>query len=165
MKKLIALTLILAMLCVFSLVGCGKKDTYEVRITVPAGSTEEFVYSDEEISATGNKITISTGDGLGDTEVTQNIYTKVEKIQICIGESKFSFEKPEDIKNICNLFKNIVGEKVSTEDTQLEGFYEIIFLDAEKETRVILTGPTIFIDGIEYYTNKDIIEPLCEYLE
>lgn len=69
MKKLIALTLILAMFCVFSLVGCGKKDTYEVRITVPAGSTEEFVYSDEEISATGNKITISTGDGLGDTEV------------------------------------------------------------------------------------------------
>ena len=67
MKKLIALVLVL--LCVFSLVGCGKKDTYEIRITVPAGSTEEFVYSDEEICPTGNKITISTGEGLDDTEV------------------------------------------------------------------------------------------------
>ncbi len=40
-----------------------------------AGSTEEivyqedFVYSDEEISPIGNKITIYSGDGLGDTEV------------------------------------------------------------------------------------------------
>ena len=67
MKKLIAL--VLALVCVLSLVGCGKNDTYKVRITVPAGSTEAFVYSDEEISATGKKITISAGDGLGDTEV------------------------------------------------------------------------------------------------
>ena len=49
--------------------GCGKNETYKVRITVPAGSTETFVYSDEEILATGEKITISSGDGLGDTEV------------------------------------------------------------------------------------------------
>ena len=49
--------------------GCGKNDTYKVRITVPAGSTEAFVYSDEEISATGKKITISSGEGMGDTEV------------------------------------------------------------------------------------------------
>ena len=67
MKKLIAL--ILALVCVLALAGCGKNDTYKIRITVPAGSTEEFVYSDEEISATGKKITISSGEGLGDTEV------------------------------------------------------------------------------------------------
>ena len=67
MKKLIVL--ILALLCIFSLVGCGKKDIYKIRITVPAGSTEDFVYSDEEICPTGNKITISTGEGLDDTEV------------------------------------------------------------------------------------------------
>ena len=30
---------------------------------------EDFVYSDEEISPIGNKITIYSGDGLGDTEV------------------------------------------------------------------------------------------------
>ncbi len=67
MKKLIAL--ILTLVCVLALSGCGKNDTYKIRITVPAGSTEPFAYSDEEISATGNKITIYSGEGLGDTEV------------------------------------------------------------------------------------------------
>ena len=67
MKQLIAL--VLAMVCILGLVGCRKNETYKVRITVPAGSTEDFVYSDEEVSATGNKITISAGDGLGDTSV------------------------------------------------------------------------------------------------
>ena len=73
MKKLIAL--VLSLVCVLCLVACGKNDTYKIKITVPAGSTEEiiyqedFAYSDEEISPTGNTITISSGDGLGDTEV------------------------------------------------------------------------------------------------
>ena len=73
MKKLIVL--VLALVCVLCLVGCGKNDTYKIKITVPAGSTEEiiyqedFAYSDEEISPTGNTITISSGEGLGDTEV------------------------------------------------------------------------------------------------
>lgn len=67
MKRLIALVLILV--CVLGLVGCGKNDTYKLRITVPAGSMEAFVYSDEEISAIGKKITISSGEGLGDAEV------------------------------------------------------------------------------------------------
>ena len=67
MKKLISM--VLALVCVLGLVGCGKNETYKIKITIPAGSTEAFVYSDEEISATGKKITISSGDGLGDTEV------------------------------------------------------------------------------------------------
>ena len=73
MKKLILV--VLALVCLLGLVGCGKNDTYKIRITVPAGSTEEiiyqedFAYSDEEISPTGNTITISSGEGLGDTEV------------------------------------------------------------------------------------------------
>ena len=73
MKKMIAL--VLTLVCVCGLVGCGKNDLYKIRITVPAGSTEEiiyqedFAYSDEEISPKGNKITISSGEGLGDTEV------------------------------------------------------------------------------------------------
>ena len=73
MKKLIAL--VIALVCVLALAGCGQNDTYKIRITVPAGSTEEiiyqedFAYSDEEISPTGNTITISSGEGLGDTEV------------------------------------------------------------------------------------------------
>lgn len=67
MKKFIAL--VLTMICILALAGCGKNDTYTVRITIPAGSTKAFVYSDEEISATGDKIIISSGEGLGDTEV------------------------------------------------------------------------------------------------
>ena len=73
MKKLIVL--ILTLVCVFSLASCRKNDTYKIRIVIPAGTTEEFiyqedfVYSDEEISPTGNKIIISSGDGLVDTEV------------------------------------------------------------------------------------------------
>lgn len=73
MKKWIAF--VLSCVCVFSLAGCGKNDTFKIKITVPAGSTEDiiyqedFVYSDEEISPKGNKITISSGEGLGDTEV------------------------------------------------------------------------------------------------
>lgn len=62
-------TLVLAFVFVLGLTGCGKNDSYKIRITVPAGSTEVYVYSDEEISPTGNKITISSGEGLGDTEV------------------------------------------------------------------------------------------------
>ena len=62
-------TLILTVVFVLGLTGCGKNNSYKIRITVPAGSTEVYVYSDEEISPTGNKITISSGEELGDTEV------------------------------------------------------------------------------------------------
>lgn len=48
---------------------------YQIRITIPAGSTEEiiyqedFCYSDEEISPKGNTLTLENGEGLGDVEV------------------------------------------------------------------------------------------------
>lgn len=61
--------LILLLIFVLALVGCSSNKTYKVRITVPAGSTETFVYSDEEISPISNQITISSGEGLGDTAV------------------------------------------------------------------------------------------------
>ncbi len=43
---------------------------YKIRITIPAGSTEPFCYSDEEISPKGNTLTFYAGEGLGDTEIT-----------------------------------------------------------------------------------------------
>ena len=46
-----------------------KQDSYTLRIVVPAGSQEEFVYSHEEVSTIKNSIKIWSGDGLGDTEV------------------------------------------------------------------------------------------------
>lgn len=42
---------------------------FTLNIRVPAGSTAAFVYSHEQISSMGKRITISAGEGLGDTEV------------------------------------------------------------------------------------------------
>ena len=67
MKRITAFAL--AVMCIFSLSGCMENDTFKISITVPAGSTERFVYSDEEISPVGNSIVISSSGGLGDTEV------------------------------------------------------------------------------------------------
>ena len=67
MKRAIAF--IFALVCVLSLAGCGKEDTHTVTITIPAGSQEPFVFSDEEIAPTGDKIIISSFEGSGDTEV------------------------------------------------------------------------------------------------
>ncbi len=42
---------------------------FDIQITVPAGSQEYFVYSDEEISPTKSQIIISSGENLADTTV------------------------------------------------------------------------------------------------
>lgn len=101
----------------------------------------------------------------GDVKMNQTFYTNAEKVEICVGETKFCFEKSEDVKAICSLFENIVGSEVPSDVIPTEGFYEISFCSAEKKVTVVLTGSTIFIDGVEYYTNKDIIKPLSEYLK
>lgn len=46
-----------------------RQDSFDIKIVVPAGSQESFVYSDEEISPTRNQIIIASGDHLGDTEI------------------------------------------------------------------------------------------------
>ena len=62
MKKLIAL--VFALVCVLSLFGCGKNNTYEIGIVLSpdeievGGYQEELDYSDEEISPIDNKIII-----------------------------------------------------------------------------------------------------------
>jgi len=67
MRKLLTLALLLT--CIFTLAGCSKDNSFKIRITVPANSQEKFVFSEEEISATGDKIIIHATEGLGDTEV------------------------------------------------------------------------------------------------
>ena len=73
MKKLVAI--VLALLCVLSLVGCGKNNTYEIGIVVSpdeievGGYQEELDYSDEEISPIGNKIIIYGTQSLGDASI------------------------------------------------------------------------------------------------
>ena len=64
MKKLIALFLV----CVLTLTGCGR-NTCTIGITVPAGNRDDFVFSDQAFCPAGKKITVSCGEGLGETEV------------------------------------------------------------------------------------------------
>ena len=64
---------LVVLMLLLSLTGCSKKK-YEIKIVIPPGTTEfvyqeDFVYSNEEISPTRNKIIIASGEGLGDSEV------------------------------------------------------------------------------------------------
>lgn len=46
-----------------------RQDSYTLQIVIPAGSQEEFVYTDEEVSTTKNSIKIWSCAGLDDTKV------------------------------------------------------------------------------------------------
>lgn len=61
--------MILALVCILALGGCGSRGWYRVKIVIPTGSQEEFVYSEEVISAEKDRVTIMSGEGLGDTMV------------------------------------------------------------------------------------------------
>lgn len=70
-KPAFFITLVAVMLCVVVAV-CfltNPAKTYQIKVTVPAGSTAAFCYSEEEISPKGNTLTLANGEGLGDTEV------------------------------------------------------------------------------------------------
>ena len=65
---IIATAAVLVILAVCFLTNPTKE--YQIRITIPAGSTEPVCYSDAEISPKGNTLTFYAGEGLGDTEIT-----------------------------------------------------------------------------------------------
>lgn len=67
MKKRIAL--VLTLLCMVGLSGCSRGQTHTIEIIIPAGSTEAFVFSDEEISPLKDTLTISAGAGITSTDV------------------------------------------------------------------------------------------------
>lgn len=80
-KKIISIIciIIIAILSIIFLQTKGK--SYKIEITIPAGSSETFVYSDVEISPKKNKITIISGEGLGDSEIVlKPIEVKEENI-------------------------------------------------------------------------------------
>lgn len=64
---MIATAAVLVILTVCFLTDPTKE--YQIKITIPAGSTEPVCYSDEEISPKGNTLTFYAGEGLGDTEI------------------------------------------------------------------------------------------------
>ena len=65
MKKVLVAIFVLTML--FSFSGCNKKE--EIVITIPAGSMEEFVYSETVFKAKKNSVIITAGAGYDDTTV------------------------------------------------------------------------------------------------
>ena len=67
MKKILAFLFL--SVCLLSCTACRQANTHEIKITIPAGNTGEFVYSQEEISPAKNKIIISAG--------TDKVYTEV----------------------------------------------------------------------------------------
>lgn len=46
-----------------------RNDTFDIKIVIPAGGEGPVYYSEEEISPNRNRITLSSGEGLGDTSV------------------------------------------------------------------------------------------------
>ncbi len=64
---MIAALAVCAILAICFLTNPAKE--YQIRITIPAGSTEPICYSDAEISPKGSTLTIYAGEGLGDTEI------------------------------------------------------------------------------------------------
>ena len=83
MKKLIAL--VLALVCVLTWYIWGQGETYTIHVTVPAGTTDEFVYiedfiySDEEISPQKKQLTLKSIDLPDGTEfVLQPVEVKEE---------------------------------------------------------------------------------------
>lgn len=58
MKKILVMVLVIMSLLLFA--SCGKSDSCKIEFTIPAGNSETFIFSDQEISPIGNEITLST---------------------------------------------------------------------------------------------------------
>ena len=46
-----------------------ERDVFDIKIVIPAGCEGGFYYSEEEISPNGSRVILSSGEGIGDTEV------------------------------------------------------------------------------------------------
>ena len=67
MKKM--MIVVVVMIVMMMIVACDKQEVNEVKVTIPAGSTEAYVYSEQQICPTKDHIKVATGEGLSDTQV------------------------------------------------------------------------------------------------
>lgn len=94
MKKLIACLLVLA--GALGLIGCVATTNYNIRIVIPAGSQEEFVYSDEEIAPLSDQFTIKSIDVADGTRIElkavgveqENVSTYLDKGQALLIDTE-----------------------------------------------------------------------------
>ncbi len=79
-NKIIIITLLIVIVLIIGVVFALLKDKgYNVKILVPAHSSDVFVYANEEISPKKNEITITAGKGLNDCEVVlKTVYVNEE---------------------------------------------------------------------------------------
>jgi hypothetical protein len=113
---IISIILLLAIVGIVFIIKGRRK--YDIRITIPAGSTESFIYSDEEISPKGNTITLYAKEGIEDGEVVlkpvevkeENAY---EPTYITSGMPiKMNVEKGAWFKIGINNMQNSSGEDI-----------------------------------------------------
>ena len=67
MKKLVITVLILDY--VLGLTSCVSKEPYTIEFTIPPGSSDGFIYSDQEISPNRNKLIIRAGAGISERDI------------------------------------------------------------------------------------------------
>ena len=67
MKKLVITVLILVY--VLGLTSCVSKEPYTIEFTIPPGSSDGFIYSDQEISPNRNKLIIRAGAGISERDI------------------------------------------------------------------------------------------------
>ncbi len=123
MKNKKFILIIVGVILLLAIVGIGfsikDRKEYNIRITIPAGSTEAFIYSDEEISPKGNTITLYAGEGMGDGEIIlkpvevkeENTYDKPEYITPGMPV-KMNVEKGAWFKIGVNNMQNSSGEDI-----------------------------------------------------
>ena len=121
---------ILSIFCVLLLASCGKNESHKLQFTIPAGTSEIFVFSNQEISPTGSKITLST-----DTEVVikfsqvreENAYEMITEplvqgtpVEIPLEKDTWykigvTIESPLDVDTVVNI--KVSGIKVRDESS------------------------------------------------
>jgi hypothetical protein len=128
---IIGIILLLAIVGIVFVIKGGKE--YNIKITIQSGSTEAFIYSDEEISPKGNTITLYAGEGMGDGEIVlkpvevkeENAYDQPTYITPGMPV-KMNVEKGAWFKIGVNNMQNSSGEdivvyiKVSDVDVRIE---------------------------------------------
>ena len=114
MKKMISLIAILMLVFTFSGCGADYSDT-DIKITIPAGSKGEFIYSDEQISTNKDLITLSSDDEFLDTEII--LKTIEVKEENAYEPTAFESKTPVDIEIEKNAwFKIGVAIQTDTEE-------------------------------------------------
>ena len=128
MKKIFAFILVIISLLL--LASCGNKEGNIFHFSIPAGTSETFVFSNQEISPTGSKITLST-----DTEVVikfsqvreENAYEMITEslvqgtpVEIPLEKDTWykigvTIESPLDVDTVVNI--EVSGIKVRDESS------------------------------------------------